>query len=102
MDEDIRFDWDSLVMLLPLCFDYYREWEQGNAIDIDDAMNQIGKALGCEDLNLSLPRKPRMLWRKDFRRHWGGRGFSKTCRAFRGNGKGCPAYSYEIREGRCR
>ena len=42
MDEDIRFDWDSLVLLLPLCFDYYREWEQGNAIDIDDAMNRKG------------------------------------------------------------
>lgn len=102
MDEDIRFDWDSLVMLLPLCFDYYREWEQGNAIDIDDAMNQIGKAFGCEDLQSFVAQKAADALTEGFSSALGGRGFSETCRAFRGNGKGCLAYSCEIRDGRCR
>lgn len=88
MDEDIRFDWDSLVMLLPLCFDYYREWEQGNAIDIDDAMNQIGKAFGCEDLQSFVAQKAADALAEGFSSALGEDDSQKLAGLFVGMGKG--------------
>lgn len=87
MDEGIRFDWDSLVMLVPLCFDYYREWEQGNAIDIDDAMNQIGKAFGFEDPQSFIAEKAADVLAEGFSSALGEDDSRKLAGLFMGMGK---------------
>ena len=51
MSESLQFEWSALEELLPLCADFVKQKHEGADVDLREAVDAIGRALGIEDVD---------------------------------------------------